>query len=647
MQLSIIIVNYNVQHFLEQCLLSVQKAINGLAVEVYVVDNNSKDASCTMVKEKFPWVILIENKDNPGFAKANNQAMRVAKGQYFILLNPDTVVQENTFSSCIAYMDAHPKVGGLGVNMIDGKGEFLPESKRGLPTPMVAFYKIFGLSALFPQSKIFGKYHLGYLSPSENHEIDVLSGAFMLMRKTTLDICGLLDEAFFMYGEDIDLSYRIQQAGFENHYFADTSIIHYKGESTKKSSVNYVFVFYKAMAIFARKHFSQQNAKVFSFLINIAIYLRASMSLGVRFIKVILIPGIDAAVLYAGMFWLKNYWELNHKYVKAYPTEFMTIMVPIYIAIWLIGTYINGGYDKPMRTSKILKGIFVGTLAISVIYAFLPDEYRFSRALIVLGAFWGAIALSGLRWLYTLVKINGLGLDHNSAMARTIIIGNHTDSQAIQLLMPSNNAQTELIGTISTNDEASDFYLGKIADLQQIIDVYKINEIVFSAKSISMQETMALMQTLKNKDIDFKIAPENASFVIGSNSIHSQGQWYAVDLSFEINKTINQRNKKIFDLAASVVLLLLSPFICLKNKNLSILKNIYEVLTLQKSWVGYAEMNGSADNKLPKLKTGIFTPIFSKQYTLQNKDIQILNKLYAQHYTVEQDVLVLWKNIIA
>src|SRR5690606_20786281 len=248
-------------------------------------------------RQKFPWVKLIANKENLGFSKANNQAMRIATGRYILLLNPDTLVEEDTFVKSVEFMDSKPDAGGLGVKMIDGKGQFLPESKRGLPTPAVAFYKIFGLSALFPKSKFFGQYHLGYLDKDEIHEIPILSGAFMLMRKDALDKVGLLDEAFFMYGEDIDLSYRIVLGGYKNYYYPGTRIIHYKGESTKKSSVNYVFVFYNAMIIFAKKHFSSKNARIYSFLINLAIYFRASVALLNRAVKRLTIPILDYAIL--------------------------------------------------------------------------------------------------------------------------------------------------------------------------------------------------------------------------------------------------------------------------------------------------------------------------------------------------------------
>ena len=285
MKLSVVIVNYNVKYFLEQCLYAVRKAKQHLPIEVFVVDNHSVDGSIEMLKEKFPEVQLIENKKNVGFSVANNQAMQIAQGEYFLLLNPDTVVQEDTFVKICDFMDAHPNAGGLGVKMIDGKGQFLPESKRGLPTPFVAFCKIMGLSNLFPKSKKFGRYHLGFLDKNKIHKVDVLAGAFMLMRKSALDQVGLLDETFFMYGEDIDLSYRIQLGGYDNYYFPDTQIIHYKGESTKKSSVNYVFVFYNAMIIFAQKHFTKKNAKLFSFLINIAIYLRAGLAIFSRLLR--------------------------------------------------------------------------------------------------------------------------------------------------------------------------------------------------------------------------------------------------------------------------------------------------------------------------------------------------------------------------
>ena len=284
-QLSIVIVNYNVKHFLEQVLLSVDAARQQLEIEVWVVDNNSVDESMEMVEEKFPWVKTILNKENVGFSRANNQAIEQSTSPYILLLNPDTVLQEDTLTKCVEYMDQQPEVGGLGVRMIDGKGKFLPESKRGLPTPKAAFYKMTGLASVFPRSKEFGRYHMKYLPEFETNEVDVLAGAFMMLRKETLDKIGLLDEQFFMYGEDIDLSYRITLGGYKNVYYPETTIIHYKGESTKKRSVNYVKVFYNAMVLFAKKHYPSKRAGQFAFWIQLAIYFRAFLAVFFRGIQ--------------------------------------------------------------------------------------------------------------------------------------------------------------------------------------------------------------------------------------------------------------------------------------------------------------------------------------------------------------------------
>ena len=288
MELSVIIVNYNVKYFLEQCLLSVIKAARGMTIEIFVVDNASTDGSREWLEEKFSEVKFTWNRHNTGFAKANNQALAQVSGKYILFLNPDTILPEDCFQRCIHYFNYQPAAGALGVCMIDGSGKFLKESKRGFPTPMAAFYKLTGLSALFPRSPVFSRYHMGHLDPALNHETDVLAGAFMLVRKKVLDITGGFDESFFMYGEDIDLSYRIQQAGYKNIYLAECPILHFKGESTRKGTLNYVRLFYGAMAIFARKHYGGMSAGIFSFFIHLAIWVRAFLSAIGHFFRFIL-----------------------------------------------------------------------------------------------------------------------------------------------------------------------------------------------------------------------------------------------------------------------------------------------------------------------------------------------------------------------
>ncbi|MDY6206345.1 MAG: glycosyltransferase family 2 protein [Prevotella sp.] len=273
MKLSVIIVNYNVKHYLWQCLDSVRKALNGIDAEVYVVDNHSKDGSVEYLKPHFPEVRFIESNHNLGFARANNRAIKQCSGEYVLLLNPDTIVGEDTLKRVLCFLEQHPKAGGVGVKMLKSNGEKAMESRRGIPTPMVAFYKMCGLCERFPLSKRFARYYMSYLPWESPAQIEVVSGAFCMLRKETLDKVGLLDENFFMYGEDIDLSYRVLQGGYENWYVPET-ILHYKGESTEKSSFKYVHVFYKAMFIFFKKHYKNAYQWI-TWPIQTAIFFKA------------------------------------------------------------------------------------------------------------------------------------------------------------------------------------------------------------------------------------------------------------------------------------------------------------------------------------------------------------------------------------
>ena len=277
MKLSVVIVNYNVRHYITQCLYSVRRAIDGMDADVYVVDNHSQDDSVEYIRRHFPDVHLIESNHNLGFAKANNIAIRRSTAEYVLMLNPDTIVGENTFRDCVKFMDEHPRSGGMGVRMLKCDGGDAMESRRGRPTPMTAFYKMCGLCAKFPKSHRFGKYYMSYLPWDTPQKIEVISGAFCMMRKKALDVAGLVDEDFFMYGEDIDLSCRILDSGFENWYLP-TKILHYKGESTKKSSFKYVHVFYEAMLIYFRKHYGNISFLI-SIPIKLAIFVKAFIAL--------------------------------------------------------------------------------------------------------------------------------------------------------------------------------------------------------------------------------------------------------------------------------------------------------------------------------------------------------------------------------
>ncbi len=645
MELSIVIVNYNVKHFIEQCLISVFKAIEKIKAEVFVVDNNSVDGSCSLIKEKFPGVILIENKKNHGFSYANNQAIKQAKGKYILLLNPDTVVEESSFEKCIRFMDKNANAGALTVKMIDGKGNFLPESKRGLPTPMVSFYKIFGLTRLFPKSKRFAKYYLGHLDKNKMNEIEILPGAFMFLRKEAIDKTGYLDEDYFMYGEDIDLSYRILKAGYKNYYNPETTIIHYKGESTKKGSLNYVYVFYNAMIIFARKHFSQKNAKAFSFLINMAIYFRAFIAILSRFIKNIFLPLLDATTIFLIYYFVKPFWE-NYKFQGGgqYPKELLLYAVPSYVLIWIISLWINSGYSKQIKLSKLFRAIPFGTLIILVLYALLPEKFRFSRALILIGASLAYVITFFNRILVHYINFFPQKFKRRRKL-RIIIIGLIDEIKRVEKIISEAEIKPNIIGYVSpTSDLKNDYHIGSIHQLEEIVKIHKVDEIVFCAKNISSNQIITNMLSISKYNTDYKIAQPDTLSVIGSNSIETAGQLYTIELN-TISKTENIRLKRFLDIKLSFIFILFSPFILLFFKiPFKLINNSVNVLLGSKTWVGYFKTNDSKYNNLPKIKDGILTPLdLRSEKEMVESLIYKLNMEYARNYTIWNDLHILLK----
>jgi GT2 family glycosyltransferase len=642
MDLSVVIVNYNVRYFLEQCLHAVANASRQFQTEVFVVDNNSVDGSCAMIREKFPWVKLIENKHNAGFSKANNQALRIAKGKYCLLLNPDTVIEEGTFKKCISFMNEHPESGALGVKMIDGKGNFLPESKRALPTPLVAFYKIFGLSRLLPKSRIFGQYHLGYLDKDQTHAVEILSGAFMFFRSEALKKTGLLDEDFFMYGEDIDISYRMIKAGYKNYYFPETTIIHYKGESTKKGSINYVVVFYNAMLIFARKHFSKNNARVFSLLINLAIYFRAGLAIFRRFVKSVYQPLIDFLLIFAGFWFLTPLWEkFRFGTTDYYPVAFYEFVVPAYILIWLLSVYYSGGYERPIKIWKVISGHLTGTVIILVLYALLPEAYRFSRALILLGSLWGILVLLFHRLILYFAGVSDYELFLNRKK-RMIIVGYSDEAHRVSNVLRKTQIVPEIVGFVSPLYSGDHAYLGNTTQLPEIVKIHKIDEIVFCAKDIASREIIRIMTEVTAMPVDFKIAPPESLSIIGSNSINTAGDLYMINFN-SIARGRNKRSKRLFDLSVAVFFILSWPFLFLFitgfRRNLS---NAVSVLISSKTWVGYC--GGTNLTGLPALKKGVC----DLSIGLQNPDQETkeqLNMEYARDYKIANDFSIFWRTV--
>ncbi len=644
MKLSVIIVNYNVKYFLEQALLSVQKASVNLSVEVFVVDNNSVDESVSMVREKFPEVKLIVNQHNPGFSIANNQAIKESKGEYILLLNPDTVVEEDTFEKCVAFMDGHPKAGGLGVKMIDGSGNFLPESKRGFPSPFVAFSKTFGLSKLFPKSKRFNHYHLGYLDENENHEVEVLAGAFMMLRKSVLDKVGLLDETFFMYGEDIDLSYRIVKGGYKNYYLADTTIIHYKGESTKKGSLNYVRTFYNAMIIFAKKHFKGEQARLFVLMLQVAIYFRAFLTLVSNSLRKLYLPVLDGAIIFIGMYFIKDFWATHYfNDPNYYKPSFLYFNVPLYIGIWLVSVYFSGGYDKQRNIRLLVRGLMVGTVLLAAIYGFLDLQYRPSRVLIILGMVWAILSTAGLRVLMHFLEYGNFDIGSQKPK-NLIIVGSKKESERVLNLIYAAQVQKNFIGAVAPKGvDDTKTYLSSLEQLDEVVSIYKIDELIFCSKDISSQAIMYWMTKL-GATIDYKIVPKESLSIIGSSSKNTAGELYTIDIQFNIAHYMGQRNKRILDILLSLLFVILLPIVIFFVENkVGFIKNILSVLLGNKSWVAY-ERSQAQQHNLPPIKAGVLSPIDGlTAMNINEPTIQRLNFLYAKDYMTSNDLDIIWK----
>jgi GT2 family glycosyltransferase len=542
MELSIIIVNYNVRYFLELCLLSVRKAIENIDCEIFVVDNNSADGSCSMVKNLFPEVKLIRNEKNQGFAVASNQAIKLAAGKFILLLNPDTIVEEDTFSKCITFMNDHPDAGSVGVKMIDGKGNYLRESKRAFPTPEVAFFKIFGFASLFPESPKFNKYYLGYLDRDETNPVEILTGAFMFIKKEALDKVGLLDESFFMYGEDIDLSYRLIKAGYKNYYYPDVTIIHYKGQSTKKGNINYIIHFYRAMLIFLMKHFTGKGKNIYLILIKAAIWFRASASLLKRLAIALLLPLCDTAIISFTYLLLIDLWQ-KYRYGPqySYPEILKNVIVPAYIFIWIVTIAAFGGYRKPAKTSRLIYGTICGTAIILIVYALLPNDIRFSRALILLGGFSASIMLPIFRYL---LMFAGYEIIQNpfTKYKRAIIAGNEIEYNdlANQLTMSLN--KYKIIGRVSIKtDDFGNETLGDLMQIKEIVKLNRIDTVIFSSGELNTSQIIHSMILLANGNTEIKIAPTDNKYFIGGNLKLQSDDLISIDLPKL------KRNKKFGD----------------------------------------------------------------------------------------------------
>lgn len=630
-----IIVSYNVRYFLERCLASVFKALAHIPAEVIVVDNASADDSCEMIQSTYPEVRLIQPGENLGFGRANNLALKEASGEYILFLNPDTLVREDSFEKCISYMDAHPDTGACGVMMIDGSGEILPESKRGFPTPWVSVCKMLGLHKVFPKSALFNGYYLGHLNYETDHpEIEVLTGAFLFTRKNILDRIGGFDEAYFMYGEDIDLSTRIRRAGYKIAYLANTRIVHYKGESTRKATLSYHKAFYQAMMIFANQYFSGASQKSYIFLIRLGIIVKGTLSwLKQKFFQFAPIA-LDAGLILTGIFglkkiWSKLYFQTDYHFL---PWAFWSNAV-LFTLVWLVANYFNGLYDKRPGFKDILISASGGLILNLIAYSLLPEEMRSSRMLLLLSFLYVLMYLILSRTAFIYLKKG------SRQLKEVILIGNASECDLAEKILSYTSLPYRVIRRLE--DDMPGF---SSREFSKMVEVLRPDQLIVCSPHLPFHDIIQMMSGLP-EGVEVKLMTAGGTGIIGSPSKNTPGEMYTMDPRFHIQKQAYKRQKRIFDFCFSLWLLLFFPlFAFINRKPWKFLRNIVSVLSGSRQWVGIPP-EISKSMQISNGKPSILIPLpfdqklndtsFSSQYILH----------YAMYYSIWMDLDICLRNL--
>ena len=564
MDISVIIVNYNVREFLSNALTSLGKSLEGFQSEIFVVDNASDDGSLEVIAKNFPHVHLIANTSNRGFAKANNQALVHTQGKYLLLINPDTLVQENTVRALVTFFETHEDAGMAGCKILNPDGTLQLACRRSFPTPWIAFTKTFGLSALFPQSKLFAQYNLTYLDPEGTYEVDAISGSFMMVRREVYEKIGGLDETFFMYGEDLDWSYRIQRSGWKVYYVPSTSIIHYKGESTKRSDIDELKVFYQAMRLFVRKHHT--GSPMFGWFIYAGIFMRKFIADVARLSRPLSIAVLDMAIVTStlligeyirkdGFFTLPGY---------AYPWVFIFPSAIVAVALFLNGVY----SEHKLSVSRSFTSVMSAYVVIAAIVA-IEKDFAFSRTIMLVSAGLSLVAIPGWRLL---IRVLGFG-ENSSRMTlfgrRTLIVGvDQAGQDILKKLRARAGGGYSVVGYIDVTrkrigEKVLDVeILGSIETIGKVIEENHISEVIFTSNVIPYSDILNIIATNANRFVNFRLVPSNIEVIIGKASIDQLDDIPFIDIDYNIGKLGNRIIKRIFDIVVSLLLLIcIAPFV--------------------------------------------------------------------------------------
>ncbi len=561
--ISIILVSYNVKQYLEQALDSIFKALHGLRGEVFVVDNGSGDGSAAMVRKRHPRVRLIENAGNAGFARANNQALRLARGRAVCLINPDTLVKEDTFRVCLDFLRAHLETGAVGCKILNPDGTLQLACRRSFPTPWVAFTKVTGLSRLFPQSRLFGRYNLTFLDPERTNEVEAISGSFMLVRKTAMDETGLLDEDFFLYGEDLDWCYRIRSRGWKIMYLPATQIVHYKGRSAQEASFDSLRVFYGAMRLFVKKHFRRGWSVLPQWFLMAGIGLRWLLSVLSRAARRLAVPLVDLVLMQLALVLalLIRFGELGYYGPRYLPVD------AVYSLVWLACLFGMGLYSKGVfSASKALSAVGMG-LVINASLTFFFPQYAFSRWVVLTAGLFNAIFLSGwrlgIRFLSRMRRFPFFGtVGRMLVRRRAVLVGSGRDVRDLAgRLIGQIDAGYDVVGILASdarelgragNEKVP--VLGSIDDIARICRVHQVRSVIFSPESVDYGRVLGLVADSKRLGVEFKMVPHGLDVVVGGVSIDSLDSVPLVDLEPKLFTGPNRFIKRLGDILAAVLL---------------------------------------------------------------------------------------------
>jgi O-antigen biosynthesis protein len=570
MDVSVIIVNYNVRPFLENALNSLRKALAGVDSEILVVDNASTDGSIEMLQDSFPDVKLIINPVNVGFGAANNTAMKQSSGKFILLLNPDTVVQEDTVKIMMEFFRQHPDAGMAGCRVLNPDGTLQLACRRSFPTPWVAFTKVTGLSSLFPGSSLFGKYNLTYKDPNSSYEVDAISGSFMFFRREIFAQTGGFDERFFMYGEDLDLCYRVQQLEWKVYYVHSTQIIHYKGESARRSDIDEVKLFYDAMRVFVRKHLQRGLAS--NIILRLGIGIRewvASVARAARPLR----TGIIDFFLINGSFILGEYiWfgDIFHFPGYAYPIIFSIPWLIIASTMFSVGLYTTRKYS----ISRVLGSVMIGYILISALVFFFK-QYGFSRMIVVISGLINLITLPGWRLLVRAISRSPERGGHGIFGRRTLIVGVEKSAQEMlrKLRMRMDHGY-DIVGFIDLTQKrvgekiAGVEILGSIDNISKIAQKERVSDVIFSADILSYAEILAVIARTRYRALNYRLVPNSLQVIIGKTHIDELDDIPFVEIEYNIHKPVHRLAKRAFDLlGASVLLIVAYPWIWMKSRS--------------------------------------------------------------------------------